>query len=324
MFKIKREKYGKFNKIYLINTKTKEYISIIPEFGANVNEIILYANKKNYSIIDGDSNYKQLIKNKWFKGAKLIPFPNRIKDGSYLHLGAQYSLPINFPAQHHAIHGLIYNKKFTIKKIIKSSSFVSLILENRLRNLKGYPFDITITINYSISKRGFKCTTLVKNNSKTPIPFGDGWHPYFKTKSKVNNLFLKLPSNKKISVDKRMIPTGNKRIFSKFSKLNKIKNQKFDTGFKLAEKESIATTEIKDANKNLKICVWQETGKNKYNYLQVFIPPSRNSIAIEPMTCNTNAFSNKEGLIILKPKETFLASYGIYIEPLTKPPSVPQ
>ena len=52
----------------------------------------------------------------------------------------------------------------------------------------------------------------------------------------------------------------------------------------------------------------------KYNYLQVFIPPLRNSIAIEPMTCNTDAFNNKEGLIILEPDQQFKASYGVSIK----------
>jgi aldose 1-epimerase len=49
---------------------------------------------------------------------------------------------------------------------------------------------------------------------------------------------------------------------------------------------------------------------NKYNYVVLYIPPDRNSIAVEPMTSSIDAFNNKEGLIILKPEEFWSASMG--------------
>ena len=57
--------------------------------------------------------------------------------------------------------------------------------------------------------------------------------------------------------------------------------------------------------------IWQETGKYKYNFLQVYTPPHRKSIAIEPMTCAPDAFNNKDGLIVLGPFESFYAVCGI-------------
>ena len=123
-----------------------------------------------------------------------------------------------------------------------------------------------------------------KNLSNVMIPIGDGWHPYFKTSGKVENLWLKLPTNRKIEVNKRMIPTGKKTLCNKFSALSKIEKHQFDTGFALSKKRGIMSTELQDKEKNYSIILWQETGKMKYNYLQVFIPPSRNSIALEPMT----------------------------------------
>ena len=111
-----------------------------------------------------------------------------------------------------------------------------------------------------------------------------------------------------------MIPTGKTTQFTKFSEPAQIKKQEIDTGFILPKKESIKKTELYDKKQDIKIIIWQETGNRKYNYLQVFIPPKRTSIAIEPMTCSTDAFNNKEGLIILKPKEIFSASYGVYLK----------
>ena len=47
-----------------------------------------------------------------------------------------------------------------------------------------------------------------------------------------------------------------------------------------------------------------------FNYLQLYIPPDRSSIAIEPMTCSVDAFNNGDGLIILEVAEVIKASCG--------------
>lgn len=314
MFKIETGSFGRFRKIRLVNTQTKEYVSIIPEFGGNVNEIVLNKNGKNYSIIDGARNYSQLIGDKrWFKSAKLIPFPNRIKDGRYCFAGKRYQLPINFPSQNHAIHGFIWDRKLSVKKKTITNYQASVQLAYLYDgSMEGYPFRFRAIITcYLLKDKGFKCTTMVKNMGACPLPIGDGWHPYFKTKGKADSFMLKIPSKRKIEVNARMIPTGRIIPFERFSRLSKIGKIKLDTGFCLKQKEGLVCTEIYDPGLDLKINVWQETGKWKYNYLQIFIPPARTSIAVEPMTCWADAFNNKKSLIILKPKQSFKTTYGV-------------
>jgi aldose 1-epimerase len=314
MFKVEERKFGPHTKLKLVNARSKEYVAIIPGYGANLNELVLANKTGRHSIIDSDLSYAGLTESQWFKGAKLIPFPNRVNNGEYRFAGKKYLLPKNFPSQAHAIHGLVYNKSFNVNKVHTKKDSASIDLEYCYDNeVKGYPFGLRIIIRYLFSERGLVCNTEVENISDGKIPFGDGWHPYFKTYGKVDNLFLELPSKKIICIDKRMIPTGEKIISNKFSALRRIEKEEFDTGFLLPVKEGVATTKIFDSEKEIEICAWQDTGKMKYNYLQIFIPPSRKSIAVEPMTCNTDAFNNKEGLIVLDPGQTFKASYGVYI-----------
>ena len=45
--------------------------------------------------------------------------------------------------------------------------------------------------------------------------------------------------------------------------------------------------------------IWQESSRNKYNYLVLYTPPDRKSIAIEPITSNIDSFNSKEDVIIL-------------------------
>jgi aldose 1-epimerase len=40
-------------------------------------------------------------------------------------------------------------------------------------------------------------------------------------------------------------------------------------------------------------------------------PSGRRSLGIEPMTCAPSAFQSGEGLIILEPGESFVATWGI-------------
>jgi aldose 1-epimerase len=146
------------------------------------------------------------------------------------------------------------------------------------------------------------------------MPFGEGWHPFFGFNKAVDHLSLKFNAEELILVDQRLIPTGKKIKYDHFNQLRKIEDTKFDSCFKLAADQGKHISELYDPDNDLTVLLWQETGENRYNYLQVYIPPSRLSIALEPMTCNIDAFNNGEGLQILEPGQIYEASYGIRIK----------
>ncbi len=316
MFEIKKEKiYGK-EQIKIFNKTTEVFVAIIPECGAVVNELFLGKSGKKYSIIDGYTSSEDLTEYRMHKSAKLIPFPNRIRDGKYEFEGKSYQLPINQLVENNAIHGFIFDKKFTVTNTELNTNEASITLEyNYNGEIEGYPFKFITELIYTLTTdNGFNCQTLVQNLGETSMPFGDGWHPYFKLDKKVDELQLKIPTDIKSMVGERMIPTGEILPFNNFSELTKINYVDLDTGFRIAGEEGFVETEILDPEENLKIKVYQETGEKKYNFLQIYIPSSRESIAIEPMTCNTDAFNNKDGLIVLEPGEVFEGNNGVRIE----------
>jgi aldose 1-epimerase len=107
-----------------------------------------------------------------------------------------------------------------------------------------------------------------------------------------------------------MIPTGKRQVFEKFYSLQKIKNEWFDTCFEFSGNNEVFKTKIFDAASNGTITLWQE---NIFRYLQIYIPPDRNSIALEPMTCPADAFNSKENLLTLHPNEKFSGCFGVRI-----------
>lgn len=316
-FEIVEAPFGKLSQLTLKNNETGEYVSLVPTFGATLNQVALRKGEKVYELVDGCKTYEALLEEgkNTFKGSSLFPFPNRIKGGRYSFEGKEYQLPLNFPQENNAIHGLLLTEKFTIVAQEATAEKASVTLQYSYnRQFEGYPFKCMLTYELELSKEGFICKTTITNTDTTAIPVGQGWHPYFKTGSKVDELVLKIPSDSLYLVDDRMVPTLQMAGVNGYNTEKKIGSDKFDTGYKVKNSGMIATTEITDPAQNIKLVIWQETGLGKYNFLQVYTPPSRHTIAVEPMTCLADAFNNQQGLITLKPSETVSASFGVKLE----------
>lgn len=316
MFRIDESRFGEFTQVKVLDAVTGAYFTVIPEYGGNINELVLVKNEKEYSIIEGESNYSDLVNNmaKTYRSAKLIPFPNRIKDGHYRFNGNDYQLPINEKSMNNSLHGFFFDKKMDITHKEAHDNRASISLEYVYDgSVSGYPFLFKLRLVYILdSKEGFECITEVTNVDQVSLPVGDGWHPFFKTGGKVDELMLQLPTDKKIMLDARMIPTGEVEKYDKFSAPQKIGNMEFDNTFYVGDQGGRVATFVRDTENDLTINIWQDT--KSYRYLQIYIPPERTSIAVEPMTCNVNSFNNNEGLIILEPGESFKASYGVILQ----------
>ncbi len=312
MYKVENNIQDGIDVITLINTNSDEYVKIFPRFGGNLVSLKLNKNNTEYEILDGNRFIEDFDDLK-FKGAKLFPYPNRIKDGKYVFMDKQYQLPINHKVENNAIHGLVYNKPFQIVNIIESEHSAILKLEYIYEKLvEGYPFSFILTSEYVLSNSGIEISTRIKNTSNTKMPMGDGWHPYFTLNEIVDNLYLEIPSGKRVDLDKTMMLSEDVLVNSRFDNLCLIEDTKLDDCFYVGNNDK-SVTKLYSKQKDLTINLWQDTGNNKYNYLQIYTSPNRKSIAIEPVTCHANAFNNGFGLIILHPDEVFGASFGINI-----------
>ena len=295
MYKISVIQQQNFKQVKLYNEITGEYLLIAPDFGANISKLVLMANNELHSIVDGNESNDEFAGGNIFKGAKLFPFPNRIKDGKYFFKGKSYQLPINYTEENNSCHGFVFDKKFLIGEIKSGKDGALAIFYYKYEGkIEGYPFPFNLELTYYLSDKGMTCRSRVKNMSGESIPMGDGWHPFFSTGRKINKLQIRFPASYLFEADERLIPSGKKLPYSNFNEYRELKSSIFDSCFKLQPSPSgIQTTEIFDAKQNMTIQLWQEAGPNKYNYLQIYTPPNRNSIAIEPMTCIANAFNNK-------------------------------
>jgi len=313
-FAISTKEESNIPEIIIKNNFSDEFVSIIPCSGGRIKELWLNNGRENISILKKVERVDSEERDDIFTNAKLSPFAGRIKGGQYRFNNVKYDLILNYPEERNACHGFIYNKNFRVTEQIINEEYAFCTLEYLYKNEnKGYPFSYSIALSYSLSvNKGLTCTTKIVNLSDCVIPISDGWHHYYDLGVPVDELKLKLDNPDIIEFDSSMMPDGGKRKYNIFNTPQKIGSRHFDSCFKLKNNGTAETKLISEA-RNIDLMIWQDTGPSKYDYLVIYIPPDRKSIAIEPITSNINSFNNKEGLILLSPGGEFISRFGMYI-----------
>lgn len=295
MFEILQQPFGSYEK-YLLKSATSE-VAFVPAFGAN----ILSLNFNGTETLWGFENEAQLITNDKSRSIHLAPFPNRIQDGKYFFEGNDYQFSINKPKENNAIHGFVWNKNFEVVSTKAEKDFASITLKYIYDGGEaGYPFSFELLFEYTLKGNSFSMSFSATNTGNTNMPFGYGWHPYFAFGNNVEHWQLQLPECNILETDARLIPNGNSKKYNSFQQPENIGATEFDTAFELTGNKDFFETTLFSSVINQTISIQQS---NIFKYLQVYIPPNRNCIAIEPMTCPANAFNSEEGLIVLEPQQ---------------------
>src|SRR4051794_38429863 len=108
------------------------------------------------------------------RGQVLIPWPNRLQDGSYDFAGETHQLPLTEPEAHNAIHGLVRWVPWSVLERYEDR----VVLGYSLYPQPGYPFSLDLRVEYSVSETGLRVTTSAINVGPRACPYGSGAHPY--------------------------------------------------------------------------------------------------------------------------------------------------
>jgi aldose 1-epimerase len=306
MYQHRIEDFGGFDKHIFYNAATNNGFEVLPACEA----LLLNATFEGINIIEGYVNEEDLSHLKWGKSLVLYPFPNRLRDGKYTFEGKNYQFPINNAATGNAIHGLGRGKKHEVSSIVTAQNYASITCTYYYEGQDAaYPFPFRFDIEFFISDgNNMEVTMSFLNEGNGNLPVGIGWHPYFKIADKVDEVAMQLEGVKLIEIDERMLPTGKKTAYTDFEQLKEIGTTTLDNGFYINPNLTAFGVTLQSKKGSLRY--WQEIGEGRYNFIQIFTPPHRESIALEPMTCNIDAFNNGDGLKILAPQETLKGSFG--------------
>ena len=236
-----------------------------------------------------------------YAAAILFPFASRIEKGAYQFDGKTYQLYCN-QAGINALHGLVYNKTFTVinQKVTDSTAAVTMVY-TETNPPKGFPFQYALEVTYTLSENNVGIAIKVTNLDTTPFPFTLGWHPYFYTEHLAESV-VKFNSHQQVAFDEKLI-TKELVLFTNEGDFA-IENKQLDDCFVMND----AVIEFETNEYQVTI-----TSDAAQNYLQMFTPPHRMLIAIEPMTGISNSFNNGIGLQVLAPAKTYEINWHLSI-----------
>ena len=257
------------------------------------------------------------------RGQVLIPWPNRLEDGSYEFDGRTHQVPIDDPEENDAIHGLVRWAAWRVGRRLPHA----VVLEHVLHPRPGYPFSLALSIEYALSAEGLSVTTTATNVGPDPCPYGCGAHPYLRLGAAgIDPLLLEAPGRTVLSSDERGLPTGKSQVAGTeydFRQRRPIGRAMLDSCFTDLERDEDgrARVDLGDPASGNALTLWVD---ERYAYLMLFtgdpLPDvNRRSLAVEPMTCPPNAFRSGEALIRLEPGDTFTSSWGIEPRGFAKP-----
>ena len=232
----------------------------------------------------------------------LFPVANRIKDGSYSFKGKEYQFEINQKEENNALHGLVYNKNFSIisKETNNDSATITLEYIEKKKSI-GFPYTYSIQLKYIFTNDNLNLIVSVKNTDSEAFPYTIGWHPYFVSED-LQKSTLSFNSNQKLIIGDRNITTGIEEI-------------KVEENFDIEDKQLddcwiLNSNQVKFNTPKFQLII-DSSAKN--NFLQAYTPPKLNTIAIEPTTGVSDSFNNKIGLEILNPDELYKVKWGLKI-----------
>ena len=250
------------------------------------------------------------------RGQVLMPWPNRIEDGSYKLDGRRHQLPLSEAGARNAIHGLVRWVAWTAAE----RSDERVVLEHLLHPQPGYPFSLALRVEYALGDDGLTVRTSATNVGVDPCPFGSGNHPYLTLGTPtVDALTLRLPAGRVLESGERGLPGPSRPVEGTeldFRTARPIGATRLDNAFTELERDADGRVrlELRDAASGAEVVLWAD---ESYTHLQLFtgdpLPDvDRRSLAVEPMTCPPNAFRSGEGVVRLEPGSSWAGAWGIF------------
>lgn len=105
----------------------------------------------------------------------LLPYGNRIGHGRFRWRGVDYRLARNFGDSEHTIHGIGWQRAWSLAQTDAGSA--TLTLDHQPDN--SWPFAFQASVDYSLSPAGLTVTIRLTSLHDAPAPAGIGLHPFF-------------------------------------------------------------------------------------------------------------------------------------------------
>jgi aldose 1-epimerase len=293
--------------------------AVVSPWGASLRRyFLLEADGKETDLVWG---YSGAAGKKGGQGDVLIPFPGRVAGGRYRFDDQALQLDCNDKEGPNAIHGFVRGLPWSVHDQSASSVVFQVRLEEAEYARRGYPFSLEVRLTYHVGTEGLSCAFRIHNVGRKPAPVGVGFHPYFTVGTTgIDEAEVKIPASDYLEFNEQLAPTGAVLPAADtewdYREYRKIGSRRFNHCYLhlIRDAAGYSTASLRHPRNGLTIDVAMDRA---FTALVVYtgdaIPgAARQALALEPMTCATDAFNHPEwGLTKLAADQTFEGRYRI-------------
>jgi galactose mutarotase-like enzyme len=220
----------------------------------------------------------------------LYPWANRLGAWSYRSGGRRVTVPHDVPVDKQGlpIHGTVAGVPFSVDILAADAETMHLSAsldvtsaKAQPRVFRSFPFPHVVTVDVMLAPGRLRIATEVHATTDVPVPVSFGWHPYFELPGSEprEKWRLRLPEMFHIDLDDRQLPLTDGR--EEPATHGPIGDRRFDDHYALADDRRFEV-----ANRRAGLVVEFD---DAYPYAQVYVPPRKNFVCIEPMVAEVNA-----------------------------------
>lgn len=244
-------------------------------------------------------------------GAVMAPWPNRLEDGTWQLGNREFAAAINDTDGNNANHGLVFDTAFDV--VNQTDSL--LRLETRIFDEFAYPFEVLLTVTYSLENDGLEISFEALNQAAEAVPVAFGLHPYFVAEEDSE---LELNARTWVQKNSRNLPTLSTPIDSSSAAQrgrNRIAELDIDDCFTdlVANERGHFVTTISRPSIGIAIDIEQSRALSHLMLykLQEVDKKKRMLLAVEPQSSKANFLRNLEGQELLQPNQGLEATCQI-------------
>lgn len=235
----------------------------------------------------------------------LFPFPGRMRDGTFTFEGKTYTLPLNDSTKQNAIHGFTPRNPWRVIDSNGDSEFAFVTGEFNLAKdlpdaLPLWPSDFLFGVTYRLYAGKLRVDARVENVGKGPLPFGLGYHGYFRLPG-MNDPDIgacELQANvSELWEAENSVPTGWRKELPTdldFRSPRAVGETALDnvfTGVTGSETRNSGLFELATLSHPRAAGRVRVLADESFRELVLFTPAHRHAVAVEPYTCSADAMN---------------------------------
>jgi galactose mutarotase-like enzyme len=237
----------------------------------------------------------------------LHPWANRLAGNTYRAAGRRVSLagvPLPHDPNGLPIHGNLFGAPFEVVRSAATRVVARLDYGAYPEKLRAFPFPHLVTIDARLdASRGLTIVTSVRPTGSRRVPVSFGWHPFVRLPNAPRSDWeLRWPACEHVEVDEGVLPTGTRT--PQRAERAPIADRTFDDHYALGRDRRFS---IGAGRRALTFAF-----DRNYPYAQLYAPPRKQFVAIEPMSATVDALGSGTAPVV-EPGDRFRAAFTMAV-----------